>query len=144
MKNSLKTIFSNRAVAFAMLATISFSACTKKEEDPDYRSTFAGTWTIQTNTCGSTGVPMVIKSGSSKNTISIDGNAGSGSCNKTFTASGTTTASNFVIPAYTVTDNCGLSYTFTTTGTLNGNVLTIVLTASGAVNGTCTSTCVKQ
>jgi hypothetical protein len=149
MKQKLLKMLTNKiavaTVVACALTTVIISSCTKSPSPgPNYATQFIGTWTGTSVCSGATGNSSVtINAGSGTNGLSTSGTVGSGSCQKSMTESGTAAATSFSFPSQNFTDGCGNSYTLTVSGTLNGNTLTAVTTASGSVSATCTFTGTK-
>ena len=150
MKKKLLSILGNKIILASIVAsamfTIIISSCTKSSSSssPNYAAQFIGSWSGTSVCSGATGNNTVtINAGSGTNGLSIAGTVGSGSCLKSITENGTASATSFSFPSQTFTDGCGNSYTLSVSGTLNGNTLTAVTTASGSVSATCTFTGTK-
>jgi len=140
------------SVISALLMACVFSAfvfygCTKSSSGSttSYATPFIGTWNNTSSTCGTVSGTTTFSAGSNGNTFTMNGTiGGSASCLKTITLSCVASSNtSFTMPAVTFTDNCGLSYTFSGSGTLNNNVITVNQIITGAVNANCTATLTK-
>ncbi|MBC7554212.1 MAG: hypothetical protein H7257_09555 [Taibaiella sp.] len=129
------------ALTLGFLAATMQLSCTKKTDSSNDGAKFVGTWS-GTSSCGGAS-SFVLNAGSDGNKVTNSGTAGSGACLKNVTLTYTANGNNLVLPSQTFTDNCGLSYTMSGSGTLSGNVLTITQTATGGVNATCVFTGTK-
>ncbi len=130
-------------LSIVLIITFIFSACTKKADENDANK-FIGTWNGSTTcTGGGTGGTSATFGGSGK-TLTMAGTVGSGSCQKSITATGTASGNAFTFPSQSFTDNCGVTATISMTGSLSGSTITVITTGSVAgVSATCTFTGTK-
>ena len=148
MKIKLQRWFNYKLVASAaftgLINVIVISSCTKTSTT-NGADQFIGTWTGSV-TCSAGGTPTsnTVTLTGSGNTLNLPANCGSGTCYKAYTFSGTVNGSTFSLATTTFQDNCGKTYTVAENGSLNGNTLTLVMTATTpTANSTCTFTGTK-
>ena len=138
LQTTLRSTMVMAALVLLSFMSFTFSSCTKTTTTNNDGAKFVGTW-VGTSTCVSGTTNFVISAGSSGNTVTISGSAGSGSCYKaityTMTANGNNLSGN-----QTFTDLCGNSYTMVIAGSLSGNNLTLTETVSGSVSASCVFT----
>ena len=134
MKNKLQKIKKSNlklSMITIFMVAVALYSCTKPGGS-NGAAQFIGTWNM-TSACGGS-APIIF--GGTGNTVTTTGTIGGGSCAKSITYTGTVSGKGFTIPSATYTDNCGVSYTVSGTGTLNGSTLSLTITIVG--EGTCT------
>lgn len=137
MSNQLQKTTKKIMVFAAAVVFITLASCTKKTTSSD-AAKFIGTWNGTTTCAGGSGSGTMTFGGSG-NTLTNSGFVGSGACYKAITANGTASGNTYTFPAQTYTDNCGVTYTVSSSGSLSGSTLTAVSSASSAAGSvTCT------
>jgi hypothetical protein len=136
----MKVKFTQSATSFLKIALplflfmVAFSYCKKEEKALD-REKFLGTYDVNENCASGNYTYSVIITESSVNTTDvIVNNIGDFGYNYTGTVSGNNLSINGTQQGLSITG----------TGTINGNALTIIYSASGAFDDNCTATAIKR
>ncbi len=130
----------NIVTGIALLSLFTISSCTKKTDTSNDGAKFVGTW-VGTSTCNPGATQnFIITAGSDGNTVNSSGTVGGAGCVKSATLIMKASGNVLTLNSQTFTDNCGLTYTLSGSGSINGNSFTMTQTATGAVNATCTFT----
>lgn len=114
-----------------VVLAVGISSCTKTPSNGNDGEKFIGTWT---GTSSGSLATLTIVAGGNGNALTIASTAGSTTgCTKTITINLTASGVSILIPEQNFIDNCGVSYVISGSGSLSGNILTLVEHITGGV-----------
>lgn len=137
--------FKSKFLLALTLLAITAQSCTKptNADTGNDGAKFAGTWTGTYGTA-SASTTLTFTPGGNGNALTMLGSVGASTgCAKTVTFNLVASGNTILLPAQIFYDNCGVSYTVTGNGSINGSTLTFTENISGGVSSTYNFTGVK-